>query len=65
MTKDEAELVAQQPLKIAHDGHGRLAIRTLVVAVLDESHRCGRGPLDMVTLTHPEREPRGTILRHR
>jgi hypothetical protein len=65
MAKDETELVPQKPLKIAHDRHGRLAIGTLVITVLDKGHRRGRGPLNMVTLAHREGEPRGAILRHR
>src|SRR6266566_2576655 len=59
-----AELVAKQLLELLHDRHGCAAVRTLVVAVLDEGHRRGRRPLDMVTLPHRQSEPRDTTFRH-
>ena len=50
VAKDETELVGQNPPELVHDGDRRAAVRTFVVAVLDQRHRCGRRPLDVVAL---------------
>ena len=52
VAEHEAQLVAEPGLHFFHDRVGHAAVRTLVVAVLDQRHGCVGGALGVIVRAH-------------
>jgi hypothetical protein len=64
VAEDVTELVAEHILQLLHDRHRCPAVRTLVIAVLNQRHQCRRRSLHAVALAHRQSESRDAAFMH-